>query len=214
MPKERILQAIKSNRLIAVVRAGRPDNVIAALEILYKSGAAIIELTTTMPDVQDLVASARDTFADLEDVCIGVGTVCDADTVRRMIDKGAQFIVGPIYDPAVAKVCRERSTAYIPGAYTPQEIFTAWKAGAALIKIFPTAIGGTDLLESIREPFPQIEFITTHGTPSNAAEHLCAGSKAVCFGGTPLGRLIDAGNFTAVGEMAEQMVRAVGSVPR
>jgi len=204
-------EGIAEAGLIAVVRARRTEHLPAALQILVDAGVRVLELTATIPEVPEVLAGAIGQFSR-EAVLIGAGTVTDADTARAVIEAGARFVVSPIHDPTTAEICRQRDVLYVPGAYTPQEVFTAWKEGGDLIKLFPAAVGGTALLESLQEPFPQIEFITTDGTAETAASFLRAGSRAVCFGGAALARLIEAADFAGIEKMARALVGAVAAV--
>ena len=90
----------------------------------------------TVPGALEII---RDAVAQLKgtDVFIGAGTVLDAPTARAAIIAGAQFIVGPGFDPETVRLCNTYGVVVMPGAFTPNEILQAWKAGADVVKVFP-----------------------------------------------------------------------------
>ena len=46
-------------------------------------------------------------------------------------------------------MCREHGVPWIPGALTPTEIEAAWRAGAALVKLFPGRLGGPQYVRDV-----------------------------------------------------------------
>jgi 2-dehydro-3-deoxyphosphogluconate aldolase/(4S)-4-hydroxy-2-oxoglutarate aldolase len=102
--------------------------------------------------------------------------------------------------------------AVFPGALTPTEIVTAWKAGADAVKVFPAnALGGATYLKSIKAPLPQIELIPTGGVSlKNVAEFIAAGAFALGVGAD----LVDLaalrrGEASTITEKARQYAAAV-----
>jgi 2-dehydro-3-deoxyphosphogluconate aldolase/(4S)-4-hydroxy-2-oxoglutarate aldolase len=75
---------------------------------------------------------------------------------------GADFIVSPAVNEAVARLCHQHGVPWIPGCLTPTEIYRAEKSGAALIKIFPVvATGGPDYIRAMHGPNPHTLFMPT-----------------------------------------------------
>jgi 2-dehydro-3-deoxyphosphogluconate aldolase/(4S)-4-hydroxy-2-oxoglutarate aldolase len=72
----------------------------------------------------------------------------------------------------------------MPGALTPTEVITAWRAGADYVKIFPcSAMGGASYLKSLKAPFPFLRLVPTGGvTLQTAASFLEAGASALGVG--------------------------------
>ncbi len=71
------------------------------------------------------------------------------------------------------------------GALTPTEVFTAWNAGADVVKVFPaSAMGGASYLKALKAPFPHIEIMPTGGVSlETIADFLKSGVVAVGVGG-------------------------------
>src|SRR5206468_10873883 len=133
--------------------------------------------------------------------------VLDAETARQCIDAGARFIVSPSLDLPTIEACRMLRVPVFPGAMTPTEVVTAWKAGADAVKVFPAnAVGGAAYLKSLKAPLPQIELMPTGGVSlKTAADFLAAGAFALGVGAD----LVDLaalrrGNAASITEKAKQ----------
>ena len=130
---------------------------------------------------------------------------------------GRELDAAGIRDPelrASYEACRRLNVPVFPGALTPTEIFTAWKAGANAVKVFPAnAVGGATYLKSIKAPMPQIELIPTGGVNlKTVAEFIAAGAIALGVGAD----LVDVaavrrGEASVVTAKAREYVAAVQS---
>src|SRR5947209_761790 len=140
-----VMQRIREIGIVPVVRATSAAEALDAVEAIRAGGIPILEITLTVPGAVQII---RDLTRRLGDAAlIGAGTVLDAETAQSCIDAGARFIVAPSLDIATIAACRERDVPVFPGALTPTEVVTAWKAGANAIKIFPAnAVGGASYL--------------------------------------------------------------------
>ena len=117
-------------------------------------------------------------------VLIGAGTVLDAETARRCVDAGAEFLVSPALNPETIEFAVKENILIMAGALTPTEIVKAWKAGADFVKVFPCGqVGGAKYIKAIKGPLPQIPLVPTGGVNLNtAAEFLEAGAEALGVG--------------------------------
>ncbi len=52
---------------------------------------------------------------ELPDMILGVGSVVDPGTASLYINCGANFVVGPVLNPDVARACNRRKIPYSPG---------------------------------------------------------------------------------------------------
>jgi 2-dehydro-3-deoxyphosphogluconate aldolase/(4S)-4-hydroxy-2-oxoglutarate aldolase len=100
------------------------------------------------------------------------------------IDAGAEFVVSPSLHLDVIAKSKELGKVSIPGALTPTEVITAWRAGADYVKVFPcSAMGGASYLKSLLAPFPELKLIPTGGvTLQTAGDFLKAGARALGVG--------------------------------
>lgn len=206
------LERIRTVGIIPVVRAGSSEEALAAVEAIRAGGIPILEITLTVPGAVGIIADLTRRLGD--DALIGAGTVLDAASARECIDAGARFVVSPALDVETIAACRDRSVPVFPGAMTPTEIVTAWKAGADAVKIFPAnAVGGASYLKSVKAPLPQVEMIPTGGVSlKTIADFIGAGAMAVGVGAD----LVDLaalrkGEAALITEKARQYVAAVAA---
>lgn len=215
MSRETTLARIEEVAVVPVVRVSKRQHALCAAEGIVRGALGVIEITLTVPGACDIIGYLASTYGDR--LLIGAGTVLDTQSCRRAIDAGAQFIVGPVFDPAVVEMTRAAECVAIPGALTPTEILEAWRSGADLVKIFPCgALGGPAYIRALRGPFPDIRFIVTGGVRlENAAEFLKAGASAVGAGETILPQAaLDLDDFATVALHARQYADVVSSFRR
>jgi 2-dehydro-3-deoxyphosphogluconate aldolase/(4S)-4-hydroxy-2-oxoglutarate aldolase len=149
---------------------------------LADGGVTAAEVTLTVPNALDVLKAAKLAMGDR--VVLGVGTVLDPESAWAAIDAGAAFVVAPTLDLDVVRICRQRDTVVMPGAFTPTEIFAAWRAGADVVKVFPADAVGPGFFKAMRGPLPQIKLMPTGGVDlANAAAYLTAGAACLGVGG-------------------------------
>lgn len=183
MKKEKTLERIKEEKLIAVVRLSGDREVIRkTVAALCDGGVSIIEITTSVSDATGIVSSLAG-VADRE-FLIGAGTVLDARTARDMIDAGAEFIVSPAVIEEVIETAGKAAVPVFPGAFTATEIWTAFTLGADAVKVFPASFFGPSFIMALAGPLPHIPLIPTGGVDlENIADYIRAGAFAVGVGG-------------------------------
>ncbi len=204
------LARIREIGIIPVIRAERADVAMDVVDTLVGAGLTIAEITMTVPGAIEAIRSVRKRLGDK--VLVGAGTVTDADTVRRAIDAGAQFIVSPCLVPEVIETARHADTAVLPGALTPTEVFQAFRLGGDLVKVFPAQnAGGAAYLRALRGPFPEIPLVPTGGvTLENLREMFDAGAVAVGVGSELISKAdLARGDYAAVGALAAKFLAAV-----
>jgi 2-dehydro-3-deoxyphosphogluconate aldolase/(4S)-4-hydroxy-2-oxoglutarate aldolase len=180
MKKDSIISKIKTDKVIALIRADSSDGLIDCARALAAGGLTSIELTMTTPGAIRLLEKAT---AELPDFIFGLGTVLDTETARAGILAGAKFIVTPATRPDVNELCQRYSVPIFSGAFTPTEILRAWESGADAVKIFPAEFFGPNYIKSVKAPFPQIDFVPTGGVnENNVADFLKAGAAATAAG--------------------------------
>jgi 2-dehydro-3-deoxyphosphogluconate aldolase / (4S)-4-hydroxy-2-oxoglutarate aldolase len=180
--KAEILRRIREVGLIPVVRAESADMAQRAVAAVCAGGIPIVEITMTVPGAIDLIRALVKQIS--AETLIGAGTILDARTAEACVDAGAQFIVSPALDLNTIAYCKKMNIAMMAGALTPTEIYTAWSAGADLVKVFPAgALGGSSYLKAIKGPLPQIKLVPTGGVSlQTAAAFIEAGAEALGIG--------------------------------
>ena len=210
MTKEQVKQRILAVKIVPVVRASSPEQALGAADAVRAGGIPIVEVTMTVPGAIEVIAGLSRLMGS--DVLIGAGTVLDAATAQKCLDAGAQFLVSPGFDPETVALARRLDVLIMPGALTPTEVITAWKAGADFVKIFPCGnVGGPAYIKSLKAALPQIPMIPTGGVNlETAAAFLRAGASALGIGGELISKAaLDSGNFAAITESAKQFIALV-----
>jgi 2-dehydro-3-deoxyphosphogluconate aldolase / (4S)-4-hydroxy-2-oxoglutarate aldolase len=210
MKKDAILSKIKSEKVVALIRADSPDGLLDCAKALAEGGLTSIELTMTTPGAIRMLEKAS---AELPDFLFGLGTVLDAETARVGILAGAKFIVTPALRPDVITLCRRYSVPIFCGAFTPTEILNAWEAGADAAKVFPAEFFGPSYIKSVKAPLPHVDLVPTGGVNAdNVGDFLKAGATATAAGSS----LVDAKtlkekNWAAITAKAKAFVAAVAA---
>ena len=168
--------------LIPVLRASSVELGHALVEAMMAGGVTVVEVTMTVPNALPLLRDLKQKHGDR--LLLGSGTVTDAAQAEATIEAGAEFVVSPSLHPEVIAATKKLGKVSIPGALTPTEVITAWRAGADYVKVFPcSAMGGASYLKSLRAPFPELKLIPTGGvTLQTAADFLKAGARALGVG--------------------------------
>jgi 2-dehydro-3-deoxyphosphogluconate aldolase/(4S)-4-hydroxy-2-oxoglutarate aldolase len=180
------LDHILQNKIVAIVRGVRPDDVVKIAHALIAGGVATMEVTLNSFNALSVIKQLSKEMDDK--MLIGAGTVLDAKMANEAMDAGARFIISPIVDEETIKATKKRGAVSIPGAYTPTEIYKAYIMGGEIIKVFP-ASSNVNYIKEVRAPLPQIPLMPTGGiTLQNIREFKNAGAVAFGIGGS----LVDA----------------------
>ena len=132
---------------------------------IAKGGGKIVEFTNRGDFACDVFAHLVKHFEKEEPHLIfGVGSVLDPFTAALYINHGANFVVGPILNREISRLCNSRRIPYSPGCGTATEISLAEELGSEIIKIFPAGLlGGPNFVKSILAPAPWTKMMPTGG---------------------------------------------------
>jgi len=209
MTKPEVRQRIEQVGIVPVVRAATPQQAILAAEAVASGGIPIVEITMTVPGAIEVI---RDLVQALPQVVVGAGTVLDAETARRCLDAGAEFLVSPALDPATLELALRENKFMMAGALSPTEVFTAWHAGSDFVKVFPCSqVGGASYIKALKGPFPGVPLVPTGGVSlENAADFIVAGAAALGVGGEMIAKqALRARTPEPIRETARRFVKAV-----
>ncbi|MFL5711618.1 MAG: bifunctional 4-hydroxy-2-oxoglutarate aldolase/2-dehydro-3-deoxy-phosphogluconate aldolase [Chloroflexota bacterium] len=198
-----------SGGVVAIGRYVRADAAAAIGEALADGGVRAFELTLNDPEADALraIEAVAKVGADLG-LDIGAGTVLSIDAARRATEAGATFLVSPHLDTELVAWAAAHHIPALPGCATPTEALAAWRAGAAVIKLFPASVAGPAFVRELRGPFPEIPVVPTGGvTIDTAPSFIAAGAVAVGMGGWLIGDGVPAG----IRERATRVVAAVAA---
>jgi len=168
--------------ILPSVRVNSRELALFAAETVYAAGIPVVEITLTTPGALEVIDDLAKRYPDM---AVGAGTVLDEEAARLSVDAGASFLTSPGFVPEVAAYANNVNVVVLPGALTPTEIITAWKAGSDLVKIFPTGhIGGIQYVRALKVPLPQIPLIASGGVNQlTAFDYIHAGATAIGLGG-------------------------------
>ncbi len=150
-------------------------------------------------------------------VIMGVGSIVDAPTAGIYIANGAKFVVGPLLNPDVAKVCNRRKIPYSPGCGTASEIGQAEELGCEIVKIFPgETVGGPAFVKSIMAPCPWTRIMPTGGVDpdeKSLREWFGAGIVACGIGSKLVTKeLLEAKNYTGIEKKVRETVDLIKTI--
>jgi 2-dehydro-3-deoxyphosphogluconate aldolase / (4S)-4-hydroxy-2-oxoglutarate aldolase len=204
-----VLSTLRDVGIIPVIRADSADVAIAVVEALMEAQLTIAEITMTVPNAIEAIAAVEKRFGGA--ILVGAGTITAADTARRAVDAGAEFLVSPCLVGEVIEAARREDVPVLPGALTPTEIFEAFRRGADMVKVFPAQnVGGASYLRALRGPFPDIPLVPTGGvTLDNIADLFAAGAAAVGVGSELVAKdALARRDFNTIGALARKFVGA------
>ena len=209
MSKDANLARMVNSGVVAVMRAPSGEMLADVAQALFSGGVEAVEVTFTVPGAHRVLEQVADRLGD--QILLGAGTVLDPETARTAMLAGAEFIVAPILNLDVIRLCQRYDKAVIPGALTPTEVLTAWEAGADIVKVFPSDLTGPKYLKALHGPLPQIRLMPTGGVNlQTAADFLRAGACALGIGGALVeSKAVAGGDMARIESLARQYVEIV-----
>ena len=215
-----VLRALMDPGVIPVFQHPDPEVCIGAIQACANGGATCIEFTNRGDFAPAVFAEVARHFAKADPrVIMGAGSIVDAPTAGLYIAYGASFIVGPVLNAEVARVCNRRMVAYSPGCATPTEISEAQELGCEIVKVFPGgSVGGPEFVKAVLGPMPWTKIMPTGGitaTEASLKSWFDAGIVACGMGsGLIPNEMLAAGDFDGIEERVRQTVELVRTIRR
>ncbi len=194
-----------SRPIIAILRGLMPTEAAEIGHALVDAGIDRIEVPLNSPNPLDSIEILADRYGDK--ALIGAGTVLTPQEVQQVADVGGRLVVSPNFDAEVIHRSVALNMQSWPGVYTPTEAFSALKAGATGLKLFPGVMAGPQGLAAMRPVLPKGTLIFAVGGagPENFAEWIKAGADGFGIGSA----LFKPGmNVTEVADRATRIVSA------
>jgi 2-dehydro-3-deoxyphosphogluconate aldolase / (4S)-4-hydroxy-2-oxoglutarate aldolase len=209
MTREEVRAQIEKIGIVPAIRVGSAAEALFAAEAVAANGIPIVEVTMTVPGAFQVISELA---RHIPSITVGAGSILDVETARHCVDAGASFLTSTGLDLDVVRVALEQQIVVFPGALTPTEIMSAWKAGPDFVKIFPCAqAGGPAYIRALRGPFPQVPFIASGGVNQQTiADFILAGARAVGIGSELIPHeAIDRRQPHWIGELARRFLTMV-----
>lgn len=213
--KMQVLDAIVSTGMVPVYYNKDVEIAKQVVKACYEGGVRAFEFTNRGDFAHEVFAELIK-FATKEcpELVLGVGSIVDAGTASLYLQLGANFVVGPLFNPEIAKVCNRRLVPYTPGCGSVSEIGFAQEVGCDLCKIFPAGnVGGPSFVKNIKAPMPWSMIMAT-GAVEPTEENLSAWFKAgvTCVGmGSKLfpKEMIADGNWEAISTLCRDALATI-----
>lgn len=179
--KIQVLTKIRETGMVPVFYHSDVEVAKQVILACYKGGVRAFEFTNRGDFAHEVFAECVKFAAkECPELALGVGSVVDAPTASLYIQLGACFVVGPLLNADIAKVCNRRLVAYCPGCGSVSELGYAQELGCDLTKVFPGDVYGPAFVKGVMAPCPWSKIMVTGGV-SPDKENLTAWIKAGAF---------------------------------
>ncbi|MBF6629486.1 MAG: bifunctional 4-hydroxy-2-oxoglutarate aldolase/2-dehydro-3-deoxy-phosphogluconate aldolase [Proteiniphilum sp.] len=211
----KVYQTIEETGIVPVFYHADSEVARKVVKACYEGGIRAFEFTNR-GDFAHEVFSELVKWADKEcpEMILGIGSIVDAPTAALYIQLGANFVVGPLLNADIFKVCNRRQIAYSPGCATTSEIGMAQELGAEIVKVFPGGnVGGPSFVKNIKGPMPWSRIMVTGGvepTEENLSAWFRAGVTAVGMGSNLFPKeVMEAGDWSKITELSEKSLKII-----
>jgi len=199
-----VLTAMVDQGVIPVFYHPDVETCIKVIQACADGGAKCIEFTNRGDFASHVFLEVARHFAKADpSVIMGVGSIVDAPTAGIYIANGARFIVGPMLNAEVARLCNRRMIPYSPGCGSATEISYAQELGSEIVKVFPgESVGGPTFVKNVLGPMPWTKIMPTGGVDPDEAslrEWFGAGIVAAGMGSKLITKAhLDASDWTGI----------------
>jgi len=180
-----VLNAIYAQGVVPVFYNRDLETAVHIMRACADGGARVIEFTNRGDFAWRVFCDLnKNCERERPEVMLGVGSIIDAPTAAIYIGCGANFVVGPLINPEVARLCNRRKIAYSPGCGSVSEISAAEELGVEIVKVFPgKEVGGPSFVKSVLGPMPWTRIMPTGGVePTEASIRSWIEAGAACLG--------------------------------
>ncbi len=175
-----------------------------------EGGAKVLEFTNRGEKALAVFAELSESISKEVPVILGAGSIFDATTAALYIAHGAKFIVGPLFNADIARLCNRRKIAYIPGCGTVTEISSAEEMGAEIVKVFPGEACGPSFVKAVLGPMPWSRLMPTGGvdaTAENISRWITAGAACLGMGGNLIRKdLVSQKNYAGIKDLTMKVI--------
>lgn len=162
--KLEVLTTMKETGMVPVFYSPCIETAKNVLKACYDGGVRAFEFTNRGDFAQEVFGElVKYANRELPGMIVGVGSVVDPATAALFIQLGANFVVGPLFNPEVAPICNRRLIPYCPGCGSVSEVGAAQQAGCDLCKVFPGDVLGPKFVKALRAPMPWSQIMVTGG---------------------------------------------------
>ena len=173
-----LIEKLKENKVLPIIRSTDPPDVINKVKALLDGGLDVMEVNVETPNIFNAIKAVSN------DAIICAGGIITSIQAQAAIDSGAKIISSPIFQSNLLKISKDKRLPFIAGTSTANEAYNAWKSRIPVVKIYPiTAMGGVEYIENLLRPMPFLNVIPQGNVQLNEVKsYIEAGAIAVGVG--------------------------------
>ena len=215
--KIQVISTAVSTGLVPVFYNPCVETSKAVLKACYDGGIRVFEFTNRGDFAHEVFSElVKYANAELPGMILGVGSIIDALTAALYLQEGANFVVGPLFNPAIAPICNRRGVPYIPGCGSATEIGMAQEAGCDICKAFPGDVLGPAFVKGVKAPMPWTQILVTGGVKpeaENLKAWFKAGASCVGMGSNLFPKdVVKAGDWATVTKLCSESLKIIAEV--
>lgn len=215
--KIQVISTAVSTGLVPVFYNPCVETSKAVLKACYDGGIRVFEFTNRGDFAHEVFSElVKYANAELPGMILGVGSIIDAPTAALYLQEGANFVVGPLFNPAIAPICNRRCVPYIPGCGSATEIGMAQEAGCDICKAFPGDVLGPAFVKGVKAPMPWTQILVTGGVKpeaENLKAWFKAGASCVGMGSNLFPKdVVKAGDWETVTKLCSESLKIIAEV--
>ncbi len=202
-PRLQVISSMLETGLVPLFYHEDPQIAAKVIQACLDGGARCIEFTNRGDSAYYVFTELVRQFKNDPRLILGAGTILDSATSALFLQLGSNFIVGPTFNPDVARLCNRRMVAYMPGCATTTEISNAQELGVEICKVFPgEELGGPAFIQAVRAPLPWSKLMPTGGVNldrENVSAWIKAGAACLGMGSKLISaKAVAAGDYSAI----------------
>jgi 2-dehydro-3-deoxyphosphogluconate aldolase/(4S)-4-hydroxy-2-oxoglutarate aldolase len=188
--RQEVTRSLARAPIVGVIRTASTEEAFRLAHLFMESGLELVEITFSVPGASRLVRELLAARGAAGPPWIGMGTVTTAARAQEAVDAGAEFLVSPNTNPAMAEVARRHGKYLMLGALSATEVVAAHELGADLVKVWPLPpVGGPAYLSVLRQPLGDIPMLAGGGfSVEEIPAYRAAGAVAFGIGAPLVGR--------------------------
>lgn len=189
------------------------------LKACYAGGVRAFEFTNRGDFAHEVFGElVKYAAKECPEMIMGIGSIVDAPTAALYIQLGANFIVGPLFNPEVAKVANRRLIPYAPGCGSVSEVGFAQEAGCDICKVFPGDVLGAGFVKGLKAPMPWSNLMVTGGVKpeaTNLKTWFDAGVTCVGMGSNLFpAEMIKSGDWEAISKLCSNALEIIREIKK
>ncbi len=215
--KIQVLQTMKETGMVPVFYHSDAEIAKKVLKACYDGGVRAFEFTNRGDFAHEVFGElVKYAVKELPGMIVGGGSVVDPATAALYLQLGANFVVGPLFNPEIAPICNRRLVPYCPGCGSVSEVGAAQQLGCDLCKVFPGDVLGPKFVKGLKAPMPWSQIMVTGGVKpeeENLKGWFSAGATCVGMGSNLFPKdVIAAGEWTKITELCRTALDIIAKV--